>query len=92
MLGVIDWSAIGAVAGCAGVLAVIGGATVTAAKGRAAKKVASDKRFDLLIIRLFGLPADPDTGAGKIDGEFDRVYHRMDDLPAQIIDRLKGQK
>ena len=88
----VDWSAIGALAGVGGFIAVLGGATVTAAKSRATnpknvKNVA--KRLDNLDIRLFGLPADAESGAKKLPGEFDRIDQRLDELPGAIIAELR---
>lgn len=54
----------------------------------AAPRVAA-QRIDLLEIRLFGLPEDPKTGAKKLDGEFDRIDKRLDDLPGEIITALR---
>lgn len=90
MLGSIGWDAIGAIAGvCAGIF-VVGGAVVKVAQGWILKGRAGARRVDMLEIRLFGLPPDPETGAKKLDGEFDRIDKRLDALPGEVIAALKN--
>lgn len=87
-IAAINWTAIGSIAGIAGVLVVIGGGVVTTSKGWRDRREQAKNRLDRLEIRLFGLPADPESGAPKIPGEFDRIDRRLDALPAQIIAQL----
>lgn len=89
MLGSIDWNAVGAVAGVIGAALVVGGAVVKVVQNWIGDKRVATKRLDRLEIRLFGLPADPDSGAKAMPGEFDRIDKRLDDLPDQIISALK---
>lgn len=90
MLASVDWGAIGALAGISSVLLVIGGAVVKTVRDRIQGTIKDRSRLDKLEIRLFGLPADPDSGAPKLPGEFDHVYQRIDALPDQIVERLRG--
>lgn len=88
MLVATDWSAVGAIAGLIGVGLVVGGAVVKTVRDVMGKSRSGARRIDLLEIRLFGLPADPDTGAKKLDGEFDRIDKRLNDLPGEVIAAL----
>lgn len=89
MLAVWDWNAIGATAGVIAVLLVVGGAVVKTIQDRIGRARTGARRLDLLEIRLFGLPADAETGAKKLDGEFDRIDKRLDDMPDVIISKLR---
>jgi hypothetical protein len=89
VFGTVDWGAVGAVAGVAGVLIVIGGAVVGVGKNWMGDRRLGRRRIELLEIRLFGLPPDPVTGAKKLDGEFDRIDKRLDALPGEIIEALR---
>lgn len=93
----LDWNAIGAIAGVLAGFVVVGGAVVKVVKTWLETKSAPthrlerlEKRLDRFEIRLFGLPADPQTGGRKVDGEFDRIDRRLEDLPDQIITALKN--
>ena len=90
MLAGADWNAIGALAGVVAVVLVVGSATRKTVATRMGRSRGESRRMDLLEIRLFGLPADKDTGAKKLDGEFDRIDKRLDELPGQIISALKN--
>ena len=90
MLGAANWDAIGAIAGVIAVAFVVGGATRKTVGDRMGRSRAGARRMDLLEIRLFGLPPDPQTGAKKLDGEFDRIDKRLDELPGQVIAALKS--
>ena len=88
-----DWNAVAALAGVAGGVVMVGGAVARVTRTRMDRSDAPRKqkeRLDMLQIRLFGLPADPSTGAPKIDGEFDRIDKRLDALPKEIITALKA--
>jgi hypothetical protein len=87
---VADWNAIGAVAGVIAVVLVVGSAAGKTVATRIGRSRAGTRRIDLLEIRLFGLPADPNTGAKKLDGEFDRIDKRLDELPGQVIAALRN--
>lgn len=85
-----DWGAVGAV--CAAIsLFIVVGAAVTRITRNYFRSSAS-VRMDKMEIRLWGLPADQETGARKVDGEFDRIYGRLDALPDQIAAKLRDGK
>lgn len=90
MLGTIGWDAVGAIAGVTAGVFVVGGAVAKTVRDRISRTRVGTRRIDLLEIRLFGLPPDPQTGAKKLDGEFDRIDKRLDELPNQIITALKN--
>jgi hypothetical protein len=90
VLASIDWTAVGAIAAVAGGVVVVGGAVAKTVSDRISRTRIGTRRLDMLEIRLFGLPPDPDTGAKKLDGEFDRIDKRLDELPDQIISALKS--
>jgi hypothetical protein len=91
-----DWSAISAVAGIVAVVLVVGGAVSRSTRNYFGTRRREVTRLDKLEVRLWGMPADPGSGARKVDGEFDRIYGafdvvngRLDELPEQILDKLK---
>lgn len=88
----VDWSAVGGIAGVIGVSTVIGGAVISTSKGWRLRRNTEKNRLDRLEIRLFGLPKDADSGAPKIPGEFDRIDARLDALPDEIMRRLNNGK
>ena len=84
MLASADWAAVGAIAGVVAAAMVIGGAVVRTAKDRMEGSRSQKTRLDRLEIRLFGLPADPVSGAPKVDGEFDHINQRLDAILAGV--------
>lgn len=85
----IDWSAVGGTAGAFSALYIVWRSVVTITERFITGKRKDRSRIDLLEIRLFGLPADPDTGAKKLDGEFDKIDKRFDALPGLIKQAVK---
>lgn len=92
MLAALDWNAIGATAAVVSVVIAVGAAVVKTVKNYLKGPRLETKRLDLLEIRLFGLPADKDTGAKKLDGEFDRIDKRFDELPGLITAAVRDAK
>jgi hypothetical protein len=88
VLGTVNWDAVGAIAGIVAGLFVVGGAVVKVGQGWLLRGRAGARRIDMLEIRLFGLPPDPITGAKKLDGEFDRIDKRLDEMPDQVTDAV----
>ena len=89
MLAGTNWDALGAIAGVIAVALVVGGAARKVVGDRIGRSRAGTRRIDFLEIRLFGLPPDPQTGAKKLDGEFDRIDKRIDEIPAKVVEALK---
>lgn len=92
MVPATDWNQIGAVAGVLSFIAVLGTAVVKVVQNWLGEKRHEHNRVDLLEIRLFGLPADLQTGAKKLDGEFDRIDRRFDELPQIIASAVRETK
>lgn len=68
----------------------MGGAVGKTISDRIARSRGGARRLDILEIRLFGLPPDPETGAKKMDGEFDRIDKRLDALPGEVLAAMKN--